>query len=545
METMATITIDEKIRMAAASDVGTVRKHNEDYFYFSKKHKFFIVCDGMGGHQSGALASRVAGETLRDVLLHPELIDLKRGCEDVDENLPEPARRLIAGVRLANRRILSYGLAHQQMRGMGSTIVAALLHDGWLFSINVGDSRLYRLRHRELSCLTKDHSWLNELLEDEEISENEVKHFRKKNVLTRALGTAPTVKIDLRIENVETNDLYMLCSDGLHNALTDELIQSILSAEHGSLQNMTDKLVQSAKQLNGSDNITGGLFVIASQSGNALAPTLLERTISDETPKVAAYLDKVVKTHYAVQKKGPAFSTKWAVAAGFLLVFLTASAFFLLSDKKTTSASSQTLASALLTQEIASLDKSRQATPISVEEAGSLVLVQVNDAKYLEFLSTIEGVRVLDSVERFRQNLPVYAGRYTWALADSAQRILYQRSDITVRSLAEWDEPINDGAANGNAGSRLPELQARTAANKISKTRGLIYLIGNFNANFYQNASIYIDDARLGDLHTYLESGFYLRPGSFTISIRNANGEVMKSKGNVEVAGGEIIAVEF
>ncbi|MFQ5631063.1 MAG: PP2C family protein-serine/threonine phosphatase, partial [bacterium] len=132
---------DEPILMAAASDIGTVRKKNEDFFYFSEKGKFFVVCDGMGGHKSGALASKIAGETIRDVLLDGLTIEHGKICEDVDDDLPPPALKLIAGVRLANRRIVLEAQRNEENRGMGSTIVAALLYEKWLFSINVGDSR--------------------------------------------------------------------------------------------------------------------------------------------------------------------------------------------------------------------------------------------------------------------------------------------------------------------------------------------------------------------------------------------------------------------
>ena len=264
---------DGPILMAAASDIGTIRKQNEDFFFFSEKGKFFIVCDGMGGHKSGALASQIAGETVRDVLFNNRAIEIGKVCEDIDEDLPLPALKLIAGVRLANRRIALAAQRNEENHGMGSTIVAALLYQKWLFSINVGDSRIYRLRDSQLSLLTKDHSWLNELIEDREISEKDIQKFHKKNVLTRALGIYPTVKIDLRIENIEPNDLYLLCSDGLHNALSGDLIERILSAKHKSLQKMIDKLVLSAKRMNGSDNITGGVLTVDYEMNGTISPT--------------------------------------------------------------------------------------------------------------------------------------------------------------------------------------------------------------------------------------------------------------------------------
>ncbi len=325
--------IDEKIVMAADSDVGSVREQNEDFYFYSKPKKFFVVCDGMGGHRKGALASQIAAETVRDVMLANDTLralvmqnkffDLSKCCQDLKDDIPVVAQKLIAGIRLANRRILYQATQDQEARGMGTTVSAALFHGGHIIIAHVGDSRVYRLRDGKLICLTRDHSWLNELIEDKEIDEEEIKNFQKKNVLTRALGLSATLKIDLLIETLQSDDLYLICSDGLYNALNEDQIQNELSLFHGSLQNKICSLIRSAKKIDGSDNITGGLAYINGSWETAAGYVTKKQTIKDELPEVTAYLDQAVKTIYqpAIEKKN-FHRKKTMVLAAVIFIFM-------------------------------------------------------------------------------------------------------------------------------------------------------------------------------------------------------------------------------
>lgn len=315
--------------MAAASDTGSVRQENEDYYYFSKSRKFFIVCDGMGGHQRGDWASKIAGETIRDLLFGSETVrsivignkafDLAQACRDISEELTSPALKLLAGIRLANRRIFSNATKRDPMQGMGTTVSVALFHEGHAFIAHVGDSRVYRLRDGKLSCMTSDHSWVNELIEDNEIDEKQAEAFEKKNVLTRALGLMPSVKIDLRIEPVQPNDLYLLCSDGLHNALKHDLMQSILCAYHGSLQNKISNLVNSARLMDGSDNITGGLVQLNGDWKTPEKAIQKKYTISEEPRRVISYLDDSIKNIYSKKVSSRRINRKAVAIIGALL----------------------------------------------------------------------------------------------------------------------------------------------------------------------------------------------------------------------------------
>ncbi len=295
----------EQLTMAAASDVGTLRDENEDFYLFSIPKKFFIVCDGMGGHEKGALASKIAGatlrdfifasETLRDIVIEKRFLDVSKICQDIEIELPIQALKLISGIRLANRRILSYSRYNPKMKGMGTTVAAAVIQQGRIFIAHVGDSRVYRLRDGKLSCLTTDHSWLNELIEDEDITQKEADSFREKNVLTRALGVASAIRVDLQIEAVVPEDLYLLCSDGLSNALSNTTIEHILSGFHDSLQIKITDLVNQAKFSDGTDNITGGLIRVPDNWPNGKIST--EKYAFNEEPReVTEYLDHCIKS---------------------------------------------------------------------------------------------------------------------------------------------------------------------------------------------------------------------------------------------------------
>lgn len=529
--------------MAAATDIGTVRKLNEDAYYFSNTHQFFIVCDGMGGHNSGALASRIAAKTLQHVLTHSENIEIEKLCEDIEEKLPYHALRLIAGVRLANRRIVMEAAANPTHRGMGSTIVAAIYHEGWLYSVNVGDSRIYRLRQNQLELLTRDHSWINELLEDREISEAEVQKFRKKNVLTRALGIYPTVKIDLRIENTQERDLYLLCSDGLHNALSAELITSVMRAEHSSLQKMAERLVSNAKKLNGSDNITAGVWFINEKSKRNLAPAVFEKTIGEESPQVLASLDRTLKSLFpkpAIRRQLPKKTLGWSMAAIVLLCLLS---FLLFRIESAGPLPKPAFSSALLTQEVSTINSQSRLDLGNgqLEKAGSLVLLQVRDASYLNYLRQLDGIRILDVISTFvTDDVPVFAGDFTWAVADSNQRIIHKKDNVHLISLKAW-ERRSESRATRNIGNRLQE-ETRNARTSDS---AIVYLVGSFDTLAYRNAWIFINNTRLGRLFDYLESGIQLTPGSYNISIRDGAGKILQEKNNQDVQGGKTIAVEF
>ncbi len=529
------------IRMAAATDLGKVRETNEDYFFFSDQQHFFVVCDGMGGHNAGKLASQMAGQTLKEIVLQEKFLDLRKVCEDVADRVPAAALHLVAGVRMANRRLYNHALQHPENKGMGTTLVAGIIRNGWLYLVHVGDSRFYRLRNGTLDRLTRDHTWINELLEDREITEEEAKKFRKKNVLTRALGIAPAVKIDFRAEPVQEGDIFLLCTDGLYNALADELIQSLLAAEHGSLQKKADKLVSSAKLLDGSDNITSGLMQVARCPRIDTNQKPSGFTLPEPPDAINQHLDRMIKRLYQPAESPAAGRFGWpvwvgAAAAGVLL--LLTSIFFLQRGSTQTPPEPKTAAAMDLLSDDMMADVEASARPQRPgKRAGVLVLLQAQDAEDLEALQYLNGIRVLDTIRKVREK-PLYSGRYTWAVADSTHKVIYQNGNIRLVPRDSWPKP---------AVSPLPATDGNAAGTPKARAlpRGRVFLVGNFQSSRFEKAKIYINEWPLGPLDKYLDKGFYLRPGRYDISLRDPDGTVLRLRRHVRIRSGKTIAVEF
>ncbi len=290
-----------KISTAALSDVGAVRKANEDSYYVSKDERLLIVCDGMGGQVAGGLASKIAVETIKDVFhgLKDELI-LKL-APDLDPGLAMSSKRLIVAVRLANRRLFSIATKIPKLRGMGTTVVAITFDDVFATMVHVGDSRIFRFSDGEVVQLTEDHSWLNELIEDNELNEEEIETFQQKNVITRALGTSPTVRVDIHCEKFKKDDIYLLSTDGMHGSLTCEDIKKMLLTNRDSLEGVVKKLIEKAKKRDGTDNITAALAQIHQNSAET-RQVGVSATIAEEDEKIVIKEDKFILEKYGSTK---------------------------------------------------------------------------------------------------------------------------------------------------------------------------------------------------------------------------------------------------
>jgi serine/threonine protein phosphatase PrpC len=241
-----------RLRAGAATDVGLVRANNQDQLLVDDP--VFAVADGMGGHAAGEVASRTAVDALQ-IAFHDDDGSDGTGPEAVAE-----------AVRAANRAVWEQAQAHAELRGMGTTLTAIALvpftpahgaapgRDG-LAVANVGDSRTYRLRHGQLEQLTVDHSYVAELVAEGRIDAAEAEFHPQRHVLTRALGVAPDVDVDLMTVDAEPDDRYLLCSDGLSREVTDAQIASVLRrlVDPGDAAR---ELVAEAKRRGGNDNIT-------------------------------------------------------------------------------------------------------------------------------------------------------------------------------------------------------------------------------------------------------------------------------------------------
>ena len=242
--------------MFGETNVGMKRTHNEDNFAIIPEENLVIVADGMGGHASGEVASKMAVDALKEFF--------EATAKDPDATWPykmDKARsyeenRLITGVKLANLRIFETSNRDLRYKGMGTTIVSTLVSGDKIYVGHVGDSRVYRVREGGISQLTRDHSLLEDYKEAKpDMTEEEERNFPHKNVITRALGMRETVQVDIRSHQIKSGDVYILCSDGLSGMVTDDQIGQIASNAK-SLERAVAELVDAANRNGGTDNVT-------------------------------------------------------------------------------------------------------------------------------------------------------------------------------------------------------------------------------------------------------------------------------------------------
>lgn len=242
------------MRLAGETHVGMRRQHNEDALHLPVGERLCLVADGMGGHASGEVASKLAIDTIVDYFRETAADASPTWPFPVDWGTRGESKRLGAAILLANLRILEESRADQRYQGMGTTIVAAYFGDSGVFFAHVGDSRIYRLRNGALQQLTEDHSLFSEYVKLGRAQGNE-ENFPQKNVLVRALGMRDSVHVDIHPDQIALGDVYLLCTDGLCGLVPDETLRSILLQEQ-DLHKACDRLIAAANAAGGPDNIT-------------------------------------------------------------------------------------------------------------------------------------------------------------------------------------------------------------------------------------------------------------------------------------------------
>ena len=227
------------------TDVGQKRKENQDFIFASdvpvgNLPNLYVVADGMGGHNAGDFASRCAVETL-----------LASVMENQSSN---PVIIIRTAVEAANIRLLQEASDHEELSGMGTTMVLLTVVGPFAYVANVGDSRLYLVDQHKITQITKDHSLVEEMIRMGELTKDEARVHPDKNIITRAVGVAKDVKVDFFDIHLSRNDILLLCSDGLSNMVTDECIyKTIRSGE--TLETIGDHLIDLANENGGKDNI--------------------------------------------------------------------------------------------------------------------------------------------------------------------------------------------------------------------------------------------------------------------------------------------------
>lgn len=235
------------ITFAEKTDVGKERKINQDFCIVSgEKPALFILCDGMGGHLSGDVASRTAAESIETYVRLQDKLDLS--TEKVEKILKR-------AISYANTIVYNRSLSNENFTGMGTTAVVCLNDFDMLYIAHVGDSRAYLLRNGEFSQLTKDHSLVEELIQSGMITKEEAASHPKKNVITRAVGTSETIESDFLALPFMQDDIVLICSDGLSNMLSDTEMKNLLIS-HNDMESVVSDLVASANQKGGTDNIS-------------------------------------------------------------------------------------------------------------------------------------------------------------------------------------------------------------------------------------------------------------------------------------------------
>lgn len=235
--------------VSAKTDIGMKRSTNQDSYSYGQFENgtitWAVVCDGMGGMAAGNIASITAVEVIAGAL---------------EQNLspkssPSFVKNLLkTSIESANAKIFSMAEENEDMRGMGTTVVAVVVIKGVAYFVHAGDSRAYYYSNNQLSQVTTDHSVVQTLLESGQLTQDEAKNHPNKNIITRALGVASYIDVDFETLDVSEGDTVLLCTDGLTNCIDDELIK--LASTDNDFSSLAERLVELANQNGGNDNIT-------------------------------------------------------------------------------------------------------------------------------------------------------------------------------------------------------------------------------------------------------------------------------------------------
>ena len=241
------------IRYGFQTDQGKSRNSNEDSYTASPAKKLFLVADGMGGHAAGEIASQMAAAAMEQLL---------GVVEDPEEDPEELLRSAAEG---ANTRVYESQLRDPALAGMGSTLTALSFQDLHYYVAHVGDSRAYILRDGALEQITRDHSLVWQLYESGVLKKDELSSHPQKNLITRSIGPHPYIEVDVERGEARVGDVFLLCSDGLSDVVTDDQIRDVLAEPASTPQRMCERLVRMANEAGGPDNITAVVVRLEAQ----------------------------------------------------------------------------------------------------------------------------------------------------------------------------------------------------------------------------------------------------------------------------------------
>ena len=258
------------IRGAVKSEVGKRRRNNEDAFGFFPELSLYIVADGMGGHAAGQVASALAVESIRRSMLETAEEDLTAATDNLGHH-SVGGRRLVIALQNANECVLETSRGDPKMRGMGTT-VAAVLFDAPCRAVAVchaGDTRVYRVRGDAIEQLTEDHTVSAQLVREGQLRPEDVPSSKHRHVLTQAVGTNDVLHPELRLEEPCPGDVFVVCSDGVHDVVTAEEILACLAQVRQDLDAACERLIRLANERGGKDNST--VLIVSCEAGGASA----------------------------------------------------------------------------------------------------------------------------------------------------------------------------------------------------------------------------------------------------------------------------------
>ena len=245
------------VKSSGISNVGLKRQGNEDYFSTEDSSGLYVVADGMGGHLAGEVASRVVVEMINKSFTR--WVEEQAQQDELfgypDSSLTKLGNYILSSVRLANRVCYEMALCYEQYHGMGTTVVILLVTPSVIIAANVGDSRIYRIRNGHIERLSRDHTIVAEQVEMGMLSEEDAATSPLRHILTRNLGSAENVEVDIFEIEPTNNDRFILCSDGLTDLVSDQEILEMTQNEHDP-ENLSRRLMDTVLKRGAHDNTT-------------------------------------------------------------------------------------------------------------------------------------------------------------------------------------------------------------------------------------------------------------------------------------------------
>jgi serine/threonine protein phosphatase PrpC len=232
----------------ARTDIGKARDMNQDYYYIPSSEndlQIYILADGMGGYNGGEIASKLAVQTVRDYI--------ENNFDKIEHTKEEILNMIKKSMENANSVVYEESKKDDNLQGMGTTLDVCFIYNNKIYIGHVGDSRVYLIRKEIARKITKDHSYVQQLVEDKKITREEAEHHPKKNMLLKALGCTSYVEPDIRARNIEKDDIFLMCSDGLTNMVEESKMYEVVEQYK---EKAPEILVNLANDVGGYDNIT-------------------------------------------------------------------------------------------------------------------------------------------------------------------------------------------------------------------------------------------------------------------------------------------------